>query len=476
MNRKEFILSSSLFFLGINFLRSSPLLPAVEFQLQNKKKSDVPLLLKKAADLRKKSFVYQQEKVLKSRRSLFFSPTNNANSIYIIYDQILKENPEEIRAYNGKRKFMLQDNRTSLDVLNMYLDGAKINANNSIFLERLAKEYLRILSGSSQQLKKLPSPYNDKKKLLDSIEKYFEKAIQLDGTNEQYSVQLKKLQELKLIGFFTIDPRKNMALKAQKKERKLVQKKLEATLSSSDYQVRIKRLKDRKKDPIRMVQIANLEKKHIKKLQKEKNFSLSVERCMQYYQANPKDVDGLKLVRLTLAKNRRYDLLESIERKNVELKESFWSYIALTKVLFIRIEREGYQNFGEISTLIDKADKLAVLSNQKFEVKCRRSKLNVLVGSPNTEKELLAFGSELIGLRNRYRIDRYTRLCVEFFQSKNQSNLALMAIETVLNQDNFESDENSILVQLQHMGRYRESMSLQDNMDLEMLRQKILNA
>ncbi|MVX35319.1 hypothetical protein [Myroides sp. LoEW2-1] len=161
MDRKKFILSSSFFLVGMNFLKASSLILPSDFQLYNTNNLDISFLLKKAADLRKSSFEQKQDKGSMSRRMFFSSPKINTNEIYALYDKVIEIKPFEIRAYNGKRKLMLQDSKTGVDIINMYVQGAELNGGNAIFKERLAKEYLRVLSGNRKILQTLPDSFDN---------------------------------------------------------------------------------------------------------------------------------------------------------------------------------------------------------------------------------------------------------------------------------------------------------------------------
>lgn len=482
MDRKKFIISSSFFLLGVNFLRASSLIPSDYFQSKNTDTTNISLLLKEAAELRKQSFVKKQNPIAMSRRAFFSSPmatnssTSTADTVYAIYDKVLAKNPSEIRAYNGKRKFMLQQSEQLLDVVNMYVDGVQSNPEQALFKERTAKEYLRVLSGSAKQIKNLPYPLNDRTKLLKTIESYYEQAIRQDNTNVQFIIQLEKLRELKAIGFFEMDSRKNRQLKARKKQNKEVARRDRETLTSTDYALKIKRLKARAGDNYRLADLLISEKRYIKNLQKEKQYSKAVEEAVKYYKRNSEDVDGLKLVRLTLKKNKRYDLLESIERDNNKRQNTLWSNLALFNVLMKRVELSGSKNYTELSSLLKKSTALAEFNNEKFELKCKEFSLAIYMKSSTLPQQLVEYGWELIGLRVPYRIDRYTRLCVDYYLSIGQTDKALTAIDIMMSLNTDSELEDNILDTLKRIAEFREKAVEGQGEELIFLKQKILNA
>ncbi|WP_025125363.1 hypothetical protein [Myroides odoratimimus] len=476
MDRKKFILSSSFFLLGMNFLKASTLIPSSCFQEPIKGNTNINLLLKKAADLRKSNFVKKQNKGAMSRRMFFSSPINGTNNIYAIYDQILEDSPTEIRAYNGKRKLMLQESESVLDIVNMYLKGVELNSHDALFKDRLAKEYLRVLTGSFKSIKSLPSPLNNKKELLDAIEKYYVEAIALDSNNQQLLVQLEKLRELKGLGFFEVDSRKNKQLKHRKKANKALVRNENRLMTSSDHLKKIKRLNARDIDDYRNSELQLSEKKYIKSLQKEKNYAKAVEESVKYYKRNPEDVDGLKLVRITLKKNKRYDLLESIERDNNKRQNTLWSHIALFNVLMKRIELTRSKNYTELDTILLNAKKLAEFNNEKFELKCKELFLGIYKKTPSMSQQLLEYGQELVGLRVPYRIDRYTRLCVDYYMSIGEIDKALTAIDIVVSLNTDSQLEDSILDTLRRIAEFREKTIEGQDEELIFLKQKLLNA
>ncbi|EHO13611.1 hypothetical protein HMPREF9715_01149 [Myroides odoratimimus CIP 101113] len=410
-----------------------------------------------------------------SRRMFFSSPNSGVSNVYTIYDQILEDTPSEIRAYNGKRKLILQEGQDNRKVIEMYRQGAEKLTNHALLKERLAKEYYRVLSGNKSVLKDLPTPYNNPKDLLKSIKMFLESAKELDQDNNQISIQLDKLEELSSLGFFSSDCRVNKQIKQRTKDLRIQRRQEIAALDSTQLRKQLSKIKkrmsnlDRKKDQL------ITEKRYIRTLQKEKKFKDSVEQAVQYYTRNPKDIDGLKLVRITLKKNKRFDLLETIERENQKHQNSFWAKLSLIDVLLKRVEVNNKKNYSEIADLIEKLKDSGRLNREKYEIKFREIRLSVL-SNQSPEQKLLEVGGELVGISKAYKVDRFIRECVYYFENKKMRHYSIMTLNLVLKSDLLEQDnDNQLLSLIEALSEFRISDTEQDKSILQ-LRDKLLNS
>lgn len=478
MDRKKFLITTSLSILGLNLVSSKTVTTDFLF-IENKSPLDIKLLLKKAADLRKNRLANNSGANTKtmSRRSFFFRSNNSnisATSVYRVYDQIIDQNPTEIRAYNGKRKALLQDGANISDVIEMYEEANLNNPNSAEIRERLAKEYYRVLTGNKQALSNLSGSYRDKEQLLFVVEHYLQLANQIDGINSQYITQLERINTLKEINFFTSDSRTNSALKLRKQIFKLESGNAFKKMTISELESSRLRLANKEFEVNRAKKIVKLEKQAIRVMHKQKNYEEAVARATAFYYANNEDPDGLKLVRNTLKKNKRFDLLEKIEIENDKNKNTFWSKMTLCDVLLKRKRLERKVNDLDCIAVLKELKKLIRNDRERFEFMIRDIAFKLYTNSSDVEMVLLKLAKYAEGIDNNYITYKVSQLSVEFLMKNNKKEEAMLSINMALGTINQYDGSDSLLVQLFVNSQYRKTVSLEQKRDLEILRDRLL--
>lgn len=477
MNRKKFLLTSSLCFLGFNLLNSKTLTSSNSFYYKSGNTVNIPLLLKKAANLRNDQLVNGKRVVSNSlpRRSLFtMNLSSSTSNIYAIYDDILTNNPTEIRAYNGKRKTMLQDNVDIGSIVAMYKLADEDNPNVALIKDRLAKEYYRVLTGNKSALRELDHPYNNKEYLLNTIVFNLESAKILDPANLQYIQQLEKIDKLKGVNFFEYDSRSNLEFKASKKASKLQKKEAFEALSANVIKADISRLKSKPASSDRIKLLSKLNKRFIQVLRREKRYIEANAVAVEFYNDNKRDVDRLKLVRMTLTKGKKFDLLESVEYENDRLRNNFWSKVALYDLLLKRKLLENRNNNTQCQTVLNQLKIVSRGGNQKFEFKYREAAFKLYTNSLDGHDVLLALVQSITGIDNKYMNFRIVQLVVFYFKNRNEKDFALLAVNIVLGNVSKYEEDNPLLQQLFINAQYQKSKSLFPSNDLLLLRDGLL--
>lgn len=165
-NRRKFIINSSLTFIGLG-ISNSVLGNIVSFSSSETLVETIAQKLQRAANKRR---------------------NGNFNQAKIIYSDVIAIDSNEIRAYDGIRKILLQNKYKELEVLQLYLTGLNNNPTNAVFKERVAKEYMRLALGN----KKFVTQLNNPQDLLVVAKQYFNQAKTANPLNAQFEKQFEK--------------------------------------------------------------------------------------------------------------------------------------------------------------------------------------------------------------------------------------------------------------------------------------------
>ncbi|MBW3518529.1 hypothetical protein [Flavobacterium sp. NKUCC04_CG] len=473
MDRKKFLISTSLLLISIKALKAQNLV-SESFLSESLNVTSIQKL-KKAAELRKKR-LYNRSGSTRTRRSLLSFNTVNVDSITKLYDEVLSQDPSEIRAYNGKRKLLIQEGVSPKQINLLYQQGLLQNPDNPVFKERIAMQYLRLHQGNQKEVSQLPIPLNQKHLLLRESEKLLKEARFEDVGNTQYVKQLEKIDRLQNLNAFITDARDNDQLKRAKREAKVLQLELKPFSSSVDYKNNITYLQSKPYDANRALVISKIQKEYIKKLRDEKNYTLAVSEVINLYNNNKSDVDALALTRKILKKNNSFQDLEVIERDNDGLKKTFWSKLSFVDVLMKRQEIENQNRLSEIEQQLNIVRDKAVFPDQKFEADIRWLKFVCMKNGSTAKQDLLDFGNSLLGVSSAHMLDKYSRLCVKYYQDNNQNQQAIIAIGIILKNNTVPVEEDSLLLQLEELSRYRQVRSVKENRGLQNLKEKLINS
>ncbi|WP_144283361.1 tetratricopeptide repeat protein [Chryseobacterium echinoideorum] len=294
MNRKKFL---SLASMGIFTL----LFPSILFSKNRSEyqNNNVNVLLKQAASLRK------QKKYNQARQ---------------IYQQIISQFPNEIRAYDGMRKVILSQKNKEWQVILLFKGALLQNPNNVELKQRLYNEYFRACLGN----KKVKNLVNFNGRLLSEVKQKYETFVNNHPNNINVQKQYAKIIRLLDANADTQNPKQNTALKNY---RKLEQKKFKKRFSEdtvSQLEVRLNKLITKPYSKDRKPHIRELYKLSFQKLRKQKNNTEALNKAVNYFNTVEKnDPLFLKYIRDMAKLQKNYDVLITIETQNHTIKNNF---------------------------------------------------------------------------------------------------------------------------------------------------------
>lgn len=354
------------------------------------------------------------------------------NEAMSIYNNIISINSNEIRAYDGIRKILLQSKYNELEVLNLYLNGFTLNPSNIFFKQRIANEYMRLALGN----KKFNDQLNLQEDLLEKAKIYLEQVNLEIPTNEQIQKILEKVDFKLNANANTIDARLNEELKAYRKEKHLNYKNRFNGITITEIKLKLDELIEKPSDSFRDVHVRELYRIYIKKLKDYGQIELASQYTKELYLFDNKDSRSLKIARNICKKDEKYEVLEVIERNNDARKKSFWSKIALFDVLYKRYKKEGVGSLNEMTNILAFANTKKFSFYHIFEYKVRQVKLALIKNNTVEAKSLLNnFGDSLIGTSSAHFINKYNLLCIEYFLKIQDLEKAKTVYEIALKQN-----------------------------------------
>lgn len=415
-NRRKFITTSSLGFLSLGLFGKTPI--NLSFFLYDKKPVEtIPELLRQAA--------------LKRKNGELSLATN-------LYNQVISLNVNEIRAYDGLRKVLLQSKYKELEVLQLYSVGLNQNPSNLVFRERVAKEYMRLALGN----KKFVNQFNSQQDLLELSKSTFLQLKNAVPSNIQFEAQFIKAERKVQQNANNIDARSNSALKSYKKNNRGSFKKRFKDKGVDELESKLSALLAKPVSLQRKTHIKELYKVLVKKYSKNNNPNKAIQKLNALYQFDSNDVNTLRIARKICKKHSKLSALESFEIQNDAFKNTFWSKIALIDVLIRRYKKDGVGNPSTIENNLSKALKLRFRPQHYFEVNSRKFKVSIYKGNEAQAKEsLLAFADSISGIPSAHYIDRFNLLCVRFFKKFNKNDKALNVISIALKEMNKEPED-----------------------------------
>ncbi|UPT69789.1 MAG: hypothetical protein M0D53_11600 [Flavobacterium sp. JAD_PAG50586_2] len=354
-----------------------------------------------------------------------------------IYNQVISIDSNEIRAYDGKRKILLQAKYKELEVLNLYLAGFTLNPENLKFKERIAKEYMRLALGNKKFTQQILVNVNDD--LLETAKTYLQQVKIEIPSDVQVKAQLEKALKKISQEAHIIDPRLNAVLKDDKKANKLVYRQRFDDLTLEQINTKLDSLLTKTSDDFRDIHIRELYRVYIRRLKESGNFDLAATFTKTLYLFDKQDSQSLKIARNICKKDKKYDVLEEIERKNDLIKRSFWSKIALFDVLYKRREKDGVGSLSEMTTILNAASAKKYSFYHIFEYKVRQVKLALIKNNiPEAQSLLTNFADSLTGTKSAHFIDKFNILCVKYYLKTNNVQNAMAVFEIALKQNETE--------------------------------------
>jgi len=388
ITRKEFLSLSSL---GIFSL----LFPSLIFS-KNKSEhvsTDLNALLKSASDLRK------QKK---------FGQANQ------IYQQIITQYPNEIRAYDGMRKSLLAQKNKEWQVIIMLKAALLLNPNNVQLKKRLYKEYLSAVLGN----KKIKNLINFNGRLLTEVKQRYENFVQNHPNDIDLQKQYLKISKLLEWNADTQNPNQNLSLKKYKKQQYKGFKTRFDSLTVLQLDTKLNELLAKTYSKDRQQHIRELYKHYFKKLRKNKDNSQALDKALNYYNTiDKKDPLFLKYIRDLARYQKKYDLLISVETQNHTLKNNFWSALALLDVYIRKAEHQQNALSSNTTQLIIFLEAEINAPDMKFEFITRKIKLDILANQLTAAKDkIMNQCKDMYGISNTHSIDRMNVLIASYLK------------------------------------------------------------
>lgn len=369
------------------------------------------------------------------RREYLANPARNERNLTIagdIYRDIISTESSEIRAYNGLRKIYLYSKYKELDVYKLYYDAYNLNDSDRNLIEGLAKESMRLSVGNKKFCTDLGLPPRE---LLKQSHDYFFELQRAKPDSIQYQAQFQKAYQKIVIDCANVDARDNRVLKSKKRDDRQNYKDRFKDYPSVDITERLQRLLIKPLHKDRINNIKDVYRILIDKLILENNPADAVTACRDLYYYDVNDTNSLYLARKYALKYSELDVLEEINRNNLRLKNSFWAKIALTDTLLIINKINGTSTLEEVRQLLDSVSRIEVTFNEKFELRYRLIKLSLAKNELSfTESELISFGKMIKGISSAHLIDKFNRLCCDYYTKSGAAEKQYMVIDYALKQ------------------------------------------
>lgn len=466
INRRKFITSSTLTFINIGLFGN--LINSFSILKQEDTEETIAQKLKKAADLRKSNS--QVAEGLLQRSTVSNPSETDLNQAKNLYNEVIALDGEEIRAYDGLRKILLQYKHNELAVLNIFITPSAIYTNNYLLKERVAKEYMRLALGNKKFAKQINNPQD----LLEVSKELLIEAKTAMPLNVQFEAQYQKAERKIAANASKIDARDNPELKKIKRENRQIYQHRFDKLNSSEVFAKLESLLKKPKPQSRNHHIRDTYKILINKLFKEGDVKRALSELKNLYYFDKEDPHTLALIRNACAELKSFELLEEIERNNDSIKNTLWSKIALFDVLLKKNEISKV-DFIEMDKILAQALKMSSSFTNTFEVKSRQVKLS-FAGQDYAAgyKSLITFADTITGITSSHWIDRFNFLCVKYYKDNNEKQKAMMVYNIALQENDLPL--NDLLLQKVHLvNTYRKQNMVTHNNTLRYFRDLLAN-
>jgi hypothetical protein len=427
ITRKRFLVLSSLGTLSLLF-------PSALFSKQSNdlRSFDVNALLKSAKDLRK------QGKKSEAKQ---------------IYQQILLQFPNEIRAYDGMRKVILSQKNKEWEVILMFKAALIANPNNTDLQKRLYREYFNAALGN----KKIKNLINFNGRLLADIKQKFESFLQNNPNDKTLQKQYAKINRLFDCNADSICANSNSTIKTHRKVSCKSFKNRFNNDSTLSLENKLNILLAKPQSTERKQHIRELSNIIVKRHKKEKNNSVALSKALAYYNnIDNQDPLFLKYIRDLAKIQDDYNTLLTIETQNHSIKKSFWSALALLDVHIRKSEKTQAPLPANATSLLSYLQDNSYSPQKSFELITRRIKVDLLNNqSENAKNKILAECRNLFGTRNCHYIDRMNILAVHYFKRVNNNDNLKKIADIAIHPESYSNDSDVFIKSLAHMNLNR---------------------
>lgn len=337
----------------------------------------------------------------------------NSSQAKQIYQQIILQYPNEIRAYDGLRKVLLAQKKKEWEVILMFKSALLLNPDNLEIKQRLYREYFNAALGN----KKIKKAINFNGRLLDDIRQKYETFVQKHPDNKNLQEQFVKIKRLLDCNADSQNPNSNISLKIHRKSQYKNFKKRFEDVSNSELETKLNILLAKPASPDRKQHIRELHSLIVQRYRKEKNNQEALNKAVAYYNSIDKqDPLFLKYIRDLSKLQKRFDLLISIENQNHALKNTFWSGIALLDVHLKKAEDQNAPVPSQLNPLLQFLEADVDSPDKKFELNTRKIKLDILRNQTDAARDKIMLQCRnMFGTSNTHSIDRMNVLIAKYY-------------------------------------------------------------
>ncbi len=452
-DRRKFLITSLLGFIGLQLPSSvfaktitSPII--TPFSSKGSLYDTIPQKLRAAAIARK---------------------ANDYTTANSIYDDIISTDPEEVRAYDGKRKILLKSKYKELEVAQMYQAALALYPNNNLLKKRVATEYIRLSMGNKKFARQLEismdeHPFFVAQGIFDTVDD--------DATDT--AVQKAKANQLLNIDAIGTDSRNNPGMKALKKQHQLLHKGRFALLTLQQVETMLDDALQQTQNDFRDNNVRELYRVYIEKLKQNQNFYAATQAASRLYRFDKSDYHSLKLARRVARKNEEYALLEEIERSNDSNKQSFWSKLALFDVLLLR-HRKEHVGLSNAASILNAMSYKRYSFFPDFEYRLRQVKLAMISGDQTEALTLINnFADRLTGTTSAHFITKFNVLCMRYYLVQNDKPKAMQVISIGLKENDIDAPD-PLMKKIIILNRMKDDNKPEQTRTLNYYRDKILN-
>lgn len=445
ITRKKFLTLSSLGAISLLF-------PNFIFSKQNNEAAafDLNGLLKNAKDLRK------------------LGKNNEARQIY---QQILIQFPNEIRAYDGLRKIILSQKKKEWEVILMFKAALIINPNNIELQQRLYREYFNAVLGN----KRIRATINFNGRLLADVKQKFEIFLQSQPNNKSFQKQHAKITRLLDCNADSICANANPTLKTYRKNSYKSFKNRFNDVSTTALENKLNILMSKPHSAERKLHIREITNLLVKRHRKDKNNSVALNKALLYHN-NIDNTDPLflKYIRDLSKIEGNFDTLLNVEIQNHSIKKSFWSALALIDVYIRKSEKMHTALPSNVSSLLSFLEDNAYSPQKIFELTTRKIKVDLIKNqTENAKIKILSECKNMFGISNCHYIDRINVLTGMYFKKINDNDNLKKILNVAIYPESFINDSDQLIKSLAHMNLNRSKSNFIHIQNLNKLLTKI---
>ncbi|WP_310403824.1 hypothetical protein [Chryseobacterium vietnamense] len=340
------------------------------------------------------------------------------------YEQIISSRPQEARAYDGLRRCIFQKPKQESAYIQILENAVQQYPNNKELKQRLYSQYIKMATGN----KKVSRLKN--KDLLSVAQNKLSELTAQHPDDQTLQHQLAKVNKLISFNAGEIHHKKNSQVKQQHKQNQKLFKARFDHLTNDELTSKLTLLKNKPYKKERENHIRELYLILIKRNIKNHDVAQAMQLAKEYHNLYPKDRSAVYWTRRLAKQKRDFPTLLSIEEKNHQLKQNFWSAASY----YNAAKKNQPSNTLKLQQLLSEMEQKKTDENQEFIILCKKIDFylqqNQTTEAENNINSLLKKKS---GIRNTSVIDAVNVLVIKYLKKTNQENLTQKFLYLVIN-------------------------------------------